>query len=188
MSLFLLVAETELDWLKAFLGMKLISQGTWGETMKGISNEVLKTRQWYSYEVKEPAEDRITMIAEAVAEQLRDQSEAVMDLEAKLLTVPELQAVAAGLRLGVGLVAVFRSLASPPPPLADQLDQAIISAIRELGGMASTGQLVSRFRLTRVEMRKRLQLLVAFGRLVGTGAKGSRRYRLPVDGGADEAS
>ena len=121
------------------------------------------------------------MVSDAVTEQLGERGEAVLDLEAKLVTLPELLEIAEGLGLSVGLVAVLKRLDGKPAPLKDQGDRDLVAAIRDLGGQASTGQILAQVGGERVKVRKRLQVLARFGRLVSTGTKGSQRYSLPSD-------
>jgi hypothetical protein len=187
MSFFLIISEPEKESHKLLLAMigadERQSQGTWEDTasaLRELAGQVVsRPKQWTAYEVGTIDDERLEMVAEAVAEKLREQGEAILDLETKLLTVSELQAVAEGMGLSIGLVAVLKPKPGPRPPLAAPLDRALIAAVRDLGGRASTGELAERVRLPKIQVRKRLQLLAKFQWLVSTGARGSRRYSLP---------
>ncbi|HSS47440.1 MAG TPA: hypothetical protein VLX28_00705 [Thermoanaerobaculia bacterium] len=185
MSFFLIVSEPERDYrtlLLALLGAdERQSEGTWEETARALrelaGQAVSRPKNWVAYEVGTIDDERLEMVTEAVAEQIKEHGEAVLDLDAKMLTVTELQAVAEGLGLSIGLVAVLKRNGRRPP-LEAPLDRSLIAAIRDLGGRASTGQIAAYARLPRVQVRKRLQVLAKFQRLVSTGARGSRRYSL----------
>ena len=185
MSLFLITSEPERDSQRLLLAMlgadERMTHGTWAETAEALKElagqAVSRPKSWSTYEIGTIDDDRLEMVADAVAEKLKEQGEAVLDLEAKLLTVAELLAVAQGMNLSIGLVAVLKPLEAKKRALADPLDRELVAAVRVLGS-ASTGQLAARVGLPKVKVRKRLQLLAKFQRLVSTGARGSRRYSL----------
>jgi hypothetical protein len=139
-----------------------------------------RSKSWSLFAVPPPDDERLAMISEAVGEQLSQEGQVVLDLQVKMVTVAELQAVAAGMGLSMGLVAVLRLKGSdPPPPLEEASDRELMAAIVSLGGTVSTGQLAAQLERRRVPLRKRLQVLVRFGRLKQKGMKGGTRYSLP---------
>lgn len=186
MSFLLIVSEPERDTQRLLLAMlgadERQSEGTWEETARALrelaGQAVSMPKKWTAYEVGSIDDERLEMVTEAVAEQIKERGEAVLDLDAKLLTVAELHAVAEGLSLSIGLVAVLKRKTGRRAPLESPLDRSLVAAIRDLGGRASTGQIAAYVRLPRLQVRKRLQVLAKFQRLVSTGAKGSRRYSL----------
>ncbi|HEX3554804.1 MAG TPA: hypothetical protein VIA62_16400 [Thermoanaerobaculia bacterium] len=186
MSAFLIVPEEEkvLSRILPLVGGERMSLGSLNEALSNLREAAggvtSRFKSWWLYEVPMADEDRLMMATQAIAEQLQEKGgEAVIDLEARLLTLVELQAVAAGMGLSLGFVAVLKPKTGEPPPLIDPLDQALMAAIQELGGSASTGQLAARLNRKPVALRKRLQVLSSFGRLVSTGIKGGARYSLP---------
>ncbi|MFY9824370.1 MAG: hypothetical protein WAM82_23545 [Thermoanaerobaculia bacterium] len=124
-------------------------------------------------------DQRLIMLTKAVQEQLEEKGEAVLDLDVKMVTIAELQAVATGLGLEVGLLAVLKRRSGQPPPVVEPFDRELIGAIEALGGTASTGQLAAQLGRAAVPVRRRLQVLVRFGRLKQTGERGGARYSLP---------
>ncbi len=191
MSLFLLLPETvTYHLLKPLLGIlgadEQLTSGIWTRTIEDLTEAagqaISKYRLWSVYEASTPEAERLMMVSDAVTEQLGERGEAVLDLEAKLVTLPELLEIAEGLGLSVGLVAVLKRLDPKLAPLQDQGDRDLVAAIRAIGRQASIGQILNRVGGDRVKVRKRLQVLAKFGRLVSTGTKGSRRYSLPSEG------
>jgi hypothetical protein len=139
----------------------------------------LNSKKWSLFKVPPPDEGRLAMVSEAVSEQLREQGQAVLDLETKMVTVTELQAIATGMGLSMSLVAVLKPKGRPLPPLESAPDRELIGAIAHLGGSASTGQVAAHLGKPKVPVRKRLQVLVRFGRLNRTGRLGGVRYSIP---------
>ena len=187
MSVFLIVPEeeNELGGLLPLVGGERMARvGSLNEAVSNLREAAggvaSRFKSWSLYEVPRADEERLIMVSQAIAEQLEKRGgEAVIDLEARMMTMVELQAVAAGMGLSLGFVAVLKPGTGEPPPLIDPLDQALMAVIQELGGSASTGQLADRLNRRPVALRKRLKVLCNFGRLVSTGIKGGARYSLP---------
>ncbi|MGH7484238.1 MAG: hypothetical protein ACREMY_01370 [bacterium] len=186
MSLFLIIPEDEggLAELLPVLGAdERVSLGSWAQLIGSLrvasGGEAARLKSWSLYQFQPPDDERLVMVTEAVQEQIGAKGEAVLDLELKMVTVAELQAVAVGLGLSVGLVAVLKRRRGRLPPLVEAFDRELIATIEALGGTASTGQLASRLGRAAVPTRKRLQVLVRFGRLKQSGTRGGARYSLP---------
>jgi hypothetical protein len=155
---------------------------SWSITILVLRKEArggLDTKKWSLFKVPPPDEDRLVMVSEAIGEQLREEGQAVLDLETKMVTVVELQAIATGMGLSMGLVAVLKPKGHQLPPLESASDRELVGAIANLGGTASTGQVAAHLEQPRVPVRKRLQVLVRFGRLKQTGRLGGVRYSIP---------
>jgi hypothetical protein len=185
--MFLLVPdddETVLDELLPILGADKCSTRTedWSITVLVLRQEArggLDTKKWSLFKVPPPDEDRLVMVSEAIDEQLREEGQAALDLETKMVTVTEVQAIATGLGLSMRLVAVLKPKGGQLPPLESASDRELLSAIANLGGTASTGQIAIHLGKPKVPIRKRLQVLVRFGRLKQTGRLGGVRYSIP---------
>jgi len=187
MSLFLLVPEKSraLVALLPLLGAEnRLAAGPVPECIRALGDAADSTiTLWSLYEVAKPDADRLVMVSEAITEQLQQEGQAVLDLEAKMVTMAELQEIATGLMLEVGFVAVLkRREGSIQPALTEPLDLELVKAIRDLGGSASTGQIASRLGFKRRQILGRLKVLAAFGRIIITGKKGGTRYSLPTEG------
>ena len=184
--MFLLLAEDDetLPELLPMLGANKRSPRpeSWSITVAVLREEArggLNTKKWSLFKVPPPDGDRLVMVSEAISEQLRKEGQAVLDLETKMVTVIELQAIATGMGLSMSLVAVLKPKGSQPPPLESASDRELIGAIAKFGGTASTGQIASHLGKPKVPVRRRLQVLVRFGRLKQTGQLGGVRYSIP---------
>ena len=182
--MFLILPENEegLTELLPILGAnKRTSPESWGVMAAALREEAgsAQSRRWSLFALPPPDDERLAMISEAVVEQLSQEGKAVLDLQVRMVTVPELQAVAAGLGLSIGLVAVLKSKGGELPPLLESSDRELMAAIAALGGTVSTGQVAGHLGKRPVPIRKRLQVLVRFGRLKQTGRKGGARYSIP---------
>jgi len=179
MSLFVMISEEERGLADMLPVLGADERVSWDDLLQAVRTMRPGSKNWSLYQFQPPDEARLIMVTEAIQEQLEVKGEAVLDLDLKMVTIAELQAVATGLGLEVGLVAVLKRRSGQPPPVVEPFDRELIAAIEALGGTASTGQLASRLSRAAVPVRRRLQLLVRFGRLKQTGERGGARYSLP---------
>jgi hypothetical protein len=155
---------------------------SWSITVLVLREEArgaLNTKKWSLFKLPPPDQDRLAMVSAAISEQLWEKRQAVFDLETKMVTVTEMQAIATGMGLSMSLVAVLKPKGGQLPPLEGESDRELIGAIANLGGSASTGQVAAHLGKPKVPVRKRLQVLVRFGRLKRTGRLGGVRYSIP---------
>ncbi|HEX4960340.1 MAG TPA: hypothetical protein VF173_05850 [Thermoanaerobaculia bacterium] len=159
-----------------------LAQGNWKSAIEAFQEAAggatSEFQGWSVYEVSEPDPERLAMVTEAIVQQLNAQSEAAIDMALRMVTLPELHAIAAGMSLAVELVAILKPREGAPLPLVEPLDNELLAAIQAMGGTVSTGQLAARMNMRPVTVRRRLQVLVRFRRLIATGKKGGTRYSL----------
>jgi hypothetical protein len=133
---------------------------------------------WSLLEVPDADPGRLSEISRFVRERVETDGVALVDLDERLISISELQEVAMGLGLVVELVAVVKAHGHPPPPLPPDY-QDLLEAITALGGRnVSTGQIARHVGEPPAKVRRRLKLLVQWGRIVRTGRQGGARYSL----------
>ena len=191
MSLFLIVSDEAREGLTTLLpllgAVKHQVAWIWNEEAKALRESIRQVisdrKPWSIYEAGTPGNESLIRVSEMVAEQLQEQGEAVLDLEVRMVTIAEVLAVAAGMGLSLTLVATLKPPEGASPPLLDPFDRELVEAIRLAGGTASISQIAGVVRREKIFVRKRLQVLSRFRRIVTTGSRGSVRYSLPLSEG-----
>lgn len=134
--------------------------------------------QWLLLEVPDSDPGRLSEISRLVRERVEADGIALVDLDERLISISELQQVAAQLGLAVELVAVVKERGNPPPHLTPEY-QALLEAIAALGGRnVATGQIARHVGERPWKVRRQLGLLVQWERIVRTGRLGGARYSL----------
>jgi hypothetical protein len=129
MSLFILISEEERGLAKMLPVLGADEQTSWDDLLQaGARLSKAIGGGWSLYQIQPPDDQRLIMLTEAVQEQLEEKGEAVLDLDVKMVTIAELQAVATGLGLEVGLVAVLKRRSGQPPPVVAPFDRELIAA------------------------------------------------------------
>ena len=110
MEMIVLVREDRVD--EAFLALLGSSQSEYEAQVKAIplrGQRIPSDQRWRVVTPALPDEERLRMLLDAAGEKLEEGGgEWILDLAGKLMTLPELYAVAARLHLSVELVAVLR--------------------------------------------------------------------------------
>ena len=136
---------------------------------------------WRILQIMEPNAERLRNVAAAVAQKVQEEGEAVLDLETNLVSILEIQKVAAGLNLSVELVAVLRPMGTrkEPAPLANPIDNDLLNALAEVGAPTSMRELKRRLKVKDSPvLRERLKILETFGRITRSGKGAGVLYQL----------
>jgi hypothetical protein len=133
---------------------------------------------WNLLEVPDADPARLSEISRFVRERVEADGVALVDLDERLISISELQEAAAGLGLEVELVAVVKDHGKGPPPLPSEY-QVLLDAITALGGRnVASGEIARHVGEVPAKVRRRLRLLVEWGRIVRNGRQGGSRYSL----------
>lgn len=133
---------------------------------------------WSLLEVPDADPARLSEISRFVRERIETEGVALVDLDERLISISELQEAAAGLGLSVELVAVVKDHGHGPPPLPPEY-QVLLDAVTALGGRnVASGDIARHVGEVPAKVRRRLKLLLEWGRIVRTGRQGGSRYSL----------